>query len=268
MLRAFLSHLYHYFSVYKKFTSTSFSVALSFRTSFSLLVLMDILFYLSTLFTVEIIFNHISTLGPWNRDQLMFFVSFMLVIDNLHMALLSESFWMLARQMKTGDIDFILLRPIHSIFTIFFRFVRPSSILNTILTIALLIYFGNKVSLDLISWVLLPFLIILSFALLAILEILISTSMFWMQEGIGINFLRMQFQQLSRWPDYIYAKLARKVFLIAFPMLLIGSAPVHFLLDHKKWTYLIALILAIVVFFIILLKVWKLALNRYESASS
>jgi ABC-2 type transport system permease protein len=258
----------HYIEVYQKFLSTNFSVSMSFRTSFTLLVFMDIFFYLSTLMTVEFIFQHISTLGPWDKSQLMFFISFMLVIDNLHMALLSESFWVLSHQIKTGDIDFILLKPIHSIFTIFFRYPRPSSIINAFLTWGVLIYYGNKLSLDLLSWILIPILIILAFSLLAILEIIISTSMFWMQEGLGINFLRMQLQQLSRWPDYIYSKLAKRVFLICFPILLVGSAPVHFLLDHSEWEYLVGSCIAIVISFIFMIRLWKLALTKYESASS
>ena len=263
-----MSRLKHYLSIYGKFVATSFSVNMSFRTSFVLLIIMDIFFYLSTLFTVDFLFDHISTLGPWNREQLMFFISFMLVIDNLHMAILSESFWVLARQIKTGDIDFILLKPVHSIFTIFFRYARPSSLINAILTWSVLIYFGIQISLSPLSWFLLPFLVLLSFTLLSILEILISTSMFWMQEGLGINFLRMQLQQLSRWPEYIYSNIPKRIFLIGFPMLLVGSGPVHILIDHNQWPFLIALIFAIIIFMIILLKIWRVALLHYESASS
>lgn len=258
----------HYLSVYRKFVATSFSVNMSFRTSFVLLIIMDILFYLSTIFTVDFLFDHITNLGPWNRDQLMFFIAFMLVIDNLHMAILSESFWVLPRQIKTGEIDFIMLKPIHSIFTIFFRYARPSSIINAVLTWSFLIYYGIQIELTSLSWVLLPILVFFSFLLLAILEILISTSMFWMQEGLGINFLRMQFQQLSRWPEYIYSSMPRRAFLIAFPILLVGSGPIHFLIDHEKWPFLIGILISILVFSLILLKVWKMALLRYESASS
>jgi ABC-2 type transport system permease protein len=263
-----LKAIKHYKSVYDDFISTNFSVAMSFRTSFVLLILMDIFFYLSTLLTVEFIFQHISTIGPWNKDQLMFFISFMLVIDNLHMAILSESFWVLAHQIKTGDVDFILLKPVHSIFTIFFRFPRPSSILNSFLTLGVLIYYGSKLSLGITDWILLPLFVLMSFILLAILEIIISTSMFWMQEGLGINFLRMQMQQLSRWPDYIYSKLAKRTFLVAFPILLVGSAPIHYLFDHSKWYYLLGELVAIIFSFGVMLKVWNLALMRYESASS
>ena len=92
--------------------------------------------------------------------------------------------------------------------------------------------------------------------------------MFWMQEGLGINFLRMQIQSLSRWPDYIYSKIAKRTFLIAFPILLIGSAPIQYIFDHSKWYYLLGEMFAVVISFVVMLKLWNLALMRYESASS
>jgi ABC-2 type transport system permease protein len=250
------------------FTSTSFTLAMSFRLNFFLLILMDLFFYFSSLATVSIIFDHVQTIGPWSKEQLMFFTSFMLCVDHLHMTLISESFWVFSRDLKNGNVDFILLRPIHSIFSVFFRHVRASSLCNIFIIWACLIYYGNQINLSVLAWVTLPFLVLLAFTLLAILEFIISTSMFWMTEGMGINFLRMQMQNLSRWPDFIYSKLSRRVFKVFFPILLIGSAPVHFLLDQSAWIYLVYLVMAIVISYLALLTIWKVALRQYESASS
>lgn len=258
----------HYLSIYKKFLATSFSVQLSFRTSFVLLIVMDIFFYVSTLATVDFVYDHVSTIGPWQKEKLMFFISFMLCVDHLHMTLLSESFWVLARQIRTGELDFILLKPVHSIFSIFFRYIRPSSMTNTIVAWGFLFYYGSKVPLSTVSWILLPLFLILSFMLLAIVEIIISTAMFWMTEGLGINFLRMQIQSLARWPDFVYKVLARRLFTVLMPILLIGSAPVRFLLDLKSWDYVAGMVAAIFVFGFLLFKIWSHALIRYESASS
>ena len=260
--------LKHYLAVYQKFAATSFTEAMSFRTSFVLLVLMDIFFYFSSLATVSFIYDHVETIGPWNRSQLMFFISFMLAVDHLHMTFISESFWMMARQIKTGDMDFILLRPLHSIFSVFFRHVRASSLFNTPVVWGVLIYYGRALPLEWYQWVLIPPLLIAAFILLALIEFLVSTSMFWMTEGMGINFLRMQMQSLSRWPDFIYQGISKRIFTVAVPLLLIGSAPVHFLYDFQNWHYLVGMGLAIVILWKVLLVLWRIALRRYESASS
>ena len=59
---------------------------MGFRVHFVLLILMDFLFLVTTLASVHIIYTHVSTIGPWNRDQLLFFVSIILIIQQCHMA--------------------------------------------------------------------------------------------------------------------------------------------------------------------------------------
>lgn len=258
----------HYWNVYKGFISTSFTEAMSYRLHFVLLILMDLFFYFSVLATVSFIYDHVETIGPWSRPQLMFFMSFMLVIDHLHMTLISESFWVLSRDLKTGGLDYIILKPVNSIFNVFFRYIRPASLCNIAVTWGLLIYYGKEVGLSAMAWATLPLLIILSFALLAVIEFIIATLMFWMTEGLGINFLRMQMQQLARWPDYVFSLVARRILTFGFPILVVGSAPVHFLYDFQRWPYLLGMLLSLVVMTGVLSYVWKRGLQRYESASS
>lgn len=258
----------HYLSVYQKFMETRFTEASSFRLSFILVILMDLFFYYSTLATVSFIFDHVSTIGPWDKIHLMFFICFCLSIDHLHMTLVSESFWMLSQEIRTGGMDFILLRPLHSIFIVFFRHFRPATILNGFVSWGLLIYYGIQLKFAFLQWVLLLPLVILGFLLLLIIEFIVSTAMFWMIEGLGINFLRMQMQQLSRWPDFIYSSLSRRILTLCVPLLLISSAPVRFLYNFLDYKPLIGLIISIVILWIFQLKVWNLALRKYDSASS
>ena len=199
-----------YLSVYKKFFDTSLAEASSFRTSFILIILMDIIFYLTTLSSVSFIYDHVTTIGPWNKNQLMFFIAFMLTMDHLHMTIVSENFWELSVKIRTGTLDFDLLRPLSSIFSVFFRYVRTSSLINTPLVWSMLIYFGVQLELNWAQWLIIPPLIILGFTLFVIIEFCLSVAMFWTIEGWGINFLRMQLQQLARWHSLYLQLLSKK----------------------------------------------------------
>lgn len=263
-----LSEIKHYLKVYEMFVSTSVSVATSFRTSFILMVFMDIFFNLSTLFTVSIIFDHVELVGTWNRERLMFFTSFMLVIDCFHMLFLSSGFWRFSDDLKSGNLDYTILRPVSSIFTVFFRYFKPSSVPDFFITVGLLIYYGMKINLQLIHWVLIPFLVIFSFILLALIEFIVSCAMFWVVEGLGVNFLRMQLQSISRMPDFIYNNFMKRLLTLCIPVLLVGSGPVMFLLDFNNWHYLVYMGISIVICFYILIFTWNRGLNHYDSASS
>lgn len=258
----------HYYQVYSGFISTSLSQAMSFRIHFMLLVVMDLMFYFVMLGSVDIIYNHVDKIGTWNRAQLMFFVSVMLVIDHLQMTFVSKNFWIFSYSLRTGELDFILLKPISAIFTTFFRHVSAGSLFIMLVPWYFVFYFGAKAGLDLIAWIFLVPLIFLGFVLIVSLEILISCAMFWMLEGTGINFLRMELQRLSRWPEFIYTTFVKRLLTFVVPVLLIGNPMVRFLFDHQDWFPLIIMLAAILLQWMILNFLWKIGLKAYESASS
>lgn len=257
-----------YLRVYKKFFETSLAEASSFRTSFILIIIMDIVFYATSISSVSFIYDHVSTIGPWSKNQLLFFIAFMLTIDHLHMTIVSENFWELSIKIRTGTLDFDLLRPLSSIFSVFFRYVRTSSMVNTPIVWSMLIYFGLKLNLTWQQWIVIPPLVIIGFTLFVIIEFCLSVAMFWTIEGWGINFLRMQMQQLSRWPHFIYSYFPRKILTIFLPILLAGSGPVSFIYQFTDYNLLLRLIISIIIFSFILNSLWNFALKKYDSPSS
>ncbi|MBF0352731.1 MAG: ABC-2 family transporter protein [SAR324 cluster bacterium] len=262
------SRIRHYLSVYQVFIITSLSEAMSYRLHFVMLVLMDLLFYGATLMSADIIYDHVALIGNWRREQLLFFLSIMLMINQLHMTFVSENFWIFPIHLRTGTLDFILLKPIHPLFPSFFRYIRVGSFFNIFITLGIVIYYGKLVGLSWLSWVVLVPSIVMGFLLLSILEMTIACSMFWMLEGTGINFLRIELQQLSRWPDFIYGSVARRLLTWVIPVLMIGNPAAKFLMDVHDFIPMIfmgimtALVWGFLNFF------WQLGLRTYESASS
>lgn len=263
-----MNRIKHYLSVYQGFLQTSLAEATSFRAHFFLVMITDLIFYLVSLSSVGFIYNHVSTIGIWDRSEFLFFLSFMLAVDHLHMTFISQNFWEFSFLLRTGKLDFLLLKPIGSIFSCFFQRMRPSTILNGVVPWSCLVYFGNEAGLPWTSWILIPFLILLALALLVALEILLSTLMFVTIESYGINFLRMQFQSLSRWPDFVYRYYFQKFFTVFVPILLIGSIPVKILFGESGVRELIWMISALLVVIWLTRIFWWRGLKRYESASS
>jgi ABC-2 type transport system permease protein len=214
-------------------------------------------------------YRHTSHLGNWTKDQWFFFLSCILVIDQWHMTFVSQNFWMLPQFIKNGQFDFILLRPVSSLFISFFRHIRVASFLNIFLTIPAVLYFGSKVGLQWPQFLLLIFPLFLGFLLLIQIEQILMCWIFWLIEGWGLNFLRMELQRLTRWPESIFPKWPRKIFTFVVPILLVSNAPVGLFLGSENGIILfLGLMLANGCAFFVLKKLWKFSLYRYESASS
>lgn len=263
-----LARARHYLLVYREFVATSLAEATSYRTHFVLLIAMQLGFYATSLASVDFLCDHVASVGIWNREQFLFFVAYMLAVDELHMAFISESFWVLGDSIRRGQLDYDLLRPLPFHFVVFFRHVRPASLLLLPVSWAMLGWYGWKAALPVHAWALLPFLLLLSFALVVAFEVLVAAAMFWTVEGTGINFLRMQFQTLSRWPDFIYAPGPRRLFTFVLPILLVGNAPVRFLFDPRDTALLAFMVPALAGLVLANRLAWGAALARYDSASS
>ncbi len=257
-----------YLGAYAHFFNTNVAKELSFRSHFVLLIIMDILFLSSSIATVSIIYNHIDTIGAWDKNQFLFFMCFILSVSQIHMVFISQNFWELSHDVKVGNLDFKLLKPIGTLFLIYFRHMRIGSIPGLFLIHGALIYYGQFIDLSIWDWVMMPFFLLASLTLKISLEMLMSLGSLWMVESFGLNFLRMQFQQLSRWPDYIYKAKMRMAFSYFLPFLLIGSAPVRFLFNSKDYKLLLVSLVVLAVSWVLIGQVWKLGVKQYESASS
>ncbi len=258
----------YYLLLYREFIKTCFIEAMSFRLHFILLIVMDLVFYASVFASVDIIYQHVETIGAWNREQLMFFMSFMLAVNHLQMSFLANNYWELSLLIRQGNLDFLLVKPASSLFSTFLRRVSAGSTTLFIVPWSCMIYFGSQLSFSWMTWAILPFLVFLAFMLTGLIETIICCSMFWMLEGVGINFLRMQLQQVARWPDFIYAGFIRKILTFAIPVLLIYNAPSRFLFNFGDWLPLVGMIIAIAAGWVVLNFLWRMCLNNYESASS
>jgi ABC-2 type transport system permease protein len=257
-----------YALIYAEFLRTGLAASLTFRLHFVLIILVDLVFYAASMLTVDFLYDYVDQIGAWPRSHFLFFVAFMLAVDQLHMTFVSENFWDFSFNIKSGRLDQLLVQPVNPLFPAFFRYVRAPSLVLLPLPWIGVIWFGRQAGLSPLAWALVPPMVLLALALQVCLEILISMSMFHTVEAFGINFIRLQLQSLSRWPDFVFRLPARLFFSVVVPVLLIGSPPVRFLFDPSAPLPLAAMALAIGVLAWAIGVAWRFGISRYESASS
>ena len=257
--------LYKYVFLYREFFKTSLSRELSFRSNFLIQSLMNISFIAMYFFTSLFLFNHIEHIGPWNKTEFLFFIAFVFAVDQTHYLFFSFNFWEFSEDVLLGTLDFHLLKPFHSLFTVLFRTAAIPGIFTICVSYSLLIYFGILSDLNLLTWLSLPFCILLSVLFLLGIEVLISLLNFFTVEGMGINQLRLQVQHFCRWPDFIYKNPGR-VWLL--PFLIINSIPVRWIFDFSYWSWMAWMFCGLIFLWSLVFFLWPKALSCYESPSS
>ena len=80
-----------YLKLYLHFLKFSFSRSLEYRMDFWFRIVMDCVFYAVELAFFTILYQHTDLLGGWDYDQILIFVSGLLVIDAIHMTVFSNN---------------------------------------------------------------------------------------------------------------------------------------------------------------------------------
>ena len=152
-----MKSIYKYLSIYKEFLKTSLSEELSFRANFILQSLMNILFIGVYFFTSIFIFDHIEHIGLWNKTEFLLFMSFALAVDQTHYLIFSFNFWMFSEDVRLGNFDFHLLKPVPSLFIVLLRRLAIPGFFTALFTYCFVIYFGIQAGLSFWVWLSLPF---------------------------------------------------------------------------------------------------------------
>lgn len=257
-----------YIQVARQQFINSLSKLMTFRVNFILSVLVDIGAFVTVYYTADLLFLHISHIGLWEREHFLFFFFWMQSVGCVHSVFIAPNFWNFAMEIRNGTLDFRLLRPLGSLFDIFTAVTRPISLLFMPVLVGCLVHYGIELQFPWHCWLIMPFLWMLSFVLVALLEVLISMGLLWTSGGDGVNFVRLQFQQFQRWPDFVYPKAVRFIFTRVFPLLSAGIFPVRALFQEGAWWEIPFLLVAIVVVWFVIGRVWTLGLRRYESVAS
>lgn len=257
-----------YLSVLRQQLLNALSKLMAFRISFILNLLAEVATFLSYYLSISILFDHVSHIGGWERAHFMFFAFWVQLLVCVYNTFMAPNFWNFATELRTGALDFRLLRPLGSVFDVFSAYTRPITALLLPVHIGCLIYYGRALDLSTLAWCAFPLVFLCSLGLHFLVELAVIMGCFWTGGGDGINFLRIQGQQLQRWPGFIYPERFGRFFTWYVPVLATTTLSVQFLLDPSRWMNIVFLVLALFVFWIVDGALWARGLRRYESASS
>ncbi len=103
---------------------------------------------------------------------------------------------------------------------------------------------------------------------MVLVELMVAMSMFWTTSGDGVNFIRIQAQQLQRWPDFMYSRSLQFVLGRVIPLLAVVAVPMRVMLGSAAWWELPLMIVSSVVLWFVVAMLWRVGLYRYEYSSS
>jgi ABC-2 type transport system permease protein len=274
-----------YFRVFQTFARNSLVRDMMFPANFIIetvssfgWVMMNVGFYL-------LIFEYTSQIGAggesgsaWDKYQFFVFISTSMFINSIVQMFFMTNADEFSELIRTGGLDFALVKPIDTQFLISLRRVEWASMANFVVAAVLMAVALPRVqAADLTVWTVLLYLVYLSFGVVILysLTIVLAAASVWFGRNTSIYDFWFYITTFSRYPMEIYqgpiGGWLRTIFTFVLPILIVVNVPARMLakpLRPEYWHLAIFAILDTVVSLVASRWVFQRALMSYRSASS
>lgn len=237
-----------------------------------------------------IIFQHTSMIGPdtgWGRYEFFVFLSTTWIVNSLVQAFFMPNFQEFSELIRTGNLDFALVKPIDTQFLISFAKVEWSSMTNLLMGCGLLVYSlfqmsagENPLVLHPLIFLLYPFYILLGVSLMYGVMIMLSATSVWLGRNQTLYNFWFYITNFYRYPMEIYQRTFLGwslwgTFTFAIPILIVVNVPARLMAqplrpsdDGTTFQLAIFALFATTIVLVVSRLVFKRALLSYRSASS
>ena len=272
-----------YLNVFWIFVRNNLVRAMSFRTNFLIecisstsWILMNIGFYL-------LVFRHVPVLVEgtgWGKYEFFVFLATTMLVNSVVQSFFMPNAQEFSELIRTGNLDFALLKPIDTQFLISLSRIEWSALANFVVGFGLLVFSlfklttraENPLELSPLVFVLYPFYLLCGIVILYSLMISLAATSIWLGRNQTLYNFWFYITNFSRYPMEIYQSFypLQWFFTFIIPVLIVVNVPARMMALplSNDWILPGFAILAMIVSLIASRFVFQLALRSYRSASS
>jgi ABC-2 type transport system permease protein len=247
---------------------------MAFRGNFLVKVSVEVIWLGILLAFFQTVFAKTTNIAEWSKPQYFFFVGCFFALNGLIETLFLENCNDFAELVRTGDLDFLLLKPIDEQFLITLRRIdwgtAPNVLMGSAVMVSALVQMGW-------SFHALAFLTFLTTfgcgVLLAYSFMLALTAVsVWLVRNQSLMEMWWLFSSLARYPREIFSKTwaepIGRVFTYAVPILLVSNVPARVMVKAIDPGMVAYTLLVTTIAFWASRRFFRKALRSYRSASS
>ena len=279
----------NYLGVFITFARNSLVRDMTFRSNFLLDCVSSVSWLLMNLGFYLIVFQHVKSIGVgtgWGKNEFYVFLATTWLINSIVQTFLMPNAQEFSELIRTGGLDFALLKPIDTQFLISFRKVEWSSLSNFVLGLIILGYAMVQLSYrSEPAWAIGPGILILYFAfilcgvvLLYSLMICLAATSIWLGRNQSLYDFWFYITNFSRYPMEIYQSgwglPLWYAFTFVIPILVVVNVPSRLLaqplVPQQTWEWGLAAFAIVATIASVFVSRWvfQKALKSYTSASS
>lgn len=254
--------------VYINLIKLSIQQEMSSRFDFVLNTISGVMEILSFYVFIDVLFNQFTSIGGWNKNEMIIIFGFYILNKNLFNSLVFHNLKDLSGKIAYGELDQILSKPINSLLFSAFHRIRLINFLRCFIGIFFINtgYDFSSLNIDLqfvATLILTEFILGVTFS--AILLAFFSLS-FWFGDINHGFWVFSSLSEIAKLPGNAFRGLWKIVFNFILPFTLFGAIPAMTLIHNKTFEHWGMISVTCLVWVAIGVGTWKLGLRSYTSA--
>jgi ABC-2 type transport system permease protein len=242
------SHRANYLRVLATFAKNSLIRDMTFRWNFIIQTFSSMVWMLMNLGFYLLIYRFTDDIAGWGKFQFFVFIATTMIVNSLVQALFMPNVDEFSEMIRTGGLDFALLKPIDTQFLISLQRINWSAFGNLGVGIALLLYsvaHFEPGTVTLVGILLYPVYVLLGVAILYAVMITLAATSIWLGRNQSLYDFWFYITNFSRYPMHIYdgrwGTPLRHVFTFVIPILVVINVPAWLMAqpfqqdDDKYW---------------------------------
>lgn len=248
---------------------------MSFRVNFLARVIAGLAWLALLVMFFRLIFYRTSRIGDWNQEEYLFFLGTSFLLNAILDAFFLPNCTNLSELIRTGNLDFVLLRPVDEQFLVSLEKIDWAEIPSMALGTVLLIYSCWQTGTSITPWGVAGYLLFLAVgtAIMYSFMLLMASASVWIVRNRGMYEMWFYVTQFARYPADVYrgnllGNSLRIVLTYILPILLAVNAPARFgIKDWAPWLLAYSVLVALFLLWASR-QFFHFALRSYRSASS
>jgi len=252
---------------------------MTFRTNFLIEIVSSIGWMAMNLGFYLLVYSYTSSIEGWGKYQFFVFIATTMFINSIVQALFMPNAQELSELVRTGGLDFALLKPVDSQFLLSLRRVNWSSLGNFVVAGGLLLYSVahlDRTEFSAVQYLLYPLYVVCGILILYSIMISLAATSIWLGRNQTLYDFWFYITNFSRYPMEIYRGNAlgeslRFAFTFVIPVLVVINVPARMMAKPLTSEYGMLAAFALVATVLALVAsrwIFKQALASYRSASS
>ncbi len=263
-----------YFRLLGHLARYTLSRELAFRGNFLVKVSVEVLWLGIMIAFYRTVYARTTNVAGWSEPDYFFFVGCYFALNGLVEAFFFENCNEFAELVRTGDLDFLLLRPIDEQFLVSLRRIdwgtAPNVLMGAALMVIALVQKGWEF--DLVRVVIFFVTMACGTAIAYSFMLILTTFTVWMVRNQSLMEMWWMFSSLARYPKEIFsgrwAEPLGNFFTYIVPILVVCNVPSNVMVRVLDPYMVVLTIVAAVILLWLSRRFFQYALRSYRSASS